>query len=47
MLRSRLCDWSDAYMFVEGTISFLGTGTGIIFKIYSPFIDCISKISNT
>ena len=59
MLRSILCDYSDAYIFVKGTIIITGAGAdvaarqanernkGVIFKNCAPFINCISKINNT
>ena len=57
MLRSSLCDYSDAYILVKGNISVNNTsGTGgdanntnkkVIFKNCAPFIDCIRKINNT
>ena len=59
MLRSSLCDYSDAYIFVSGTITITGAGVddaakrldernkGVIFKNCAPFTDCISEINNT
>ena len=54
MIRSNLCDYSDAYIYVKGNITVLNTGTArapdtkkAIFKNCAPFIDHISKISNT
>ena len=59
MLRSNLCDFSDAYILVKGTITIIGAGDndaarqaderdkGIIFKNCSPFVKCISRINNT
>ena len=57
MLRSRLCDYSDAYILVKGNMSVNNTvGAGaaanntnkkVIFKNCSPFTNCISKINNT
>ena len=56
MLRSSLCDYSDAYILVKGNISINNTGTPtapnnrnkkVIFKNCSPFTNCISKINNT
>ena len=38
MLRSDLCDYSDAYIVVKETIT-------VTFKKNSPFINCISKIN--
>ena len=52
MLKSSLCDYSDAYILVKGTISVTNTaaaGTApnninkkVIFKKCAPFINCIS-----
>ena len=59
MLRSRLCDHSNAYMLVNATITLTWAGDndtarrlgernkGAIFKNCVPFIDCISEINNT
>ena len=59
MLRSNLCDYADAYIFVKGTITITGAGDddtakqldernkGVIFKNYAPFTKCISRINNT
>ena len=59
MLRSSLCDYSDAYILVKGTITITGTGVdaaarqadernkGVLFKNCAPFTNCISKINNT
>ena len=56
MLRSNLCDYSDAYILVKGNISANNTtaaGTDannankkVIFKNCAPFTNCLSKISN-
>ena len=54
MLRSDLCDFSDAYIAVKGTITLTKTdGSGFIdrnrflaFKNNAPFTNCISKINN-
>ena len=55
MLRSDLCDFSDAYIVVKGTITLTKTnGRGIIdirnrflaFKNNASFANCISKINN-
>ena len=55
MLRSDLCDFSDAYIVVKGTITLTKTGgrdfIGIrnrflAFKNNAPFTNCISKINN-
>ena len=51
MLRSDLCDFSDAYIVVEGTIIVNGGANvtrrnkSIAFKNIAPFINCISKIN--
>ena len=56
MLRSGLCDYSDAYILVKGNTSVNNTGTAaapnninkkVIFKNCEPFTNCISKINNT
>ena len=59
MLRSKLCDYADAYLLVKGTIRINGAGDetavrradkrnkGVIFRNYAPFTKCISKINNT
>ena len=56
ILRSSLCDYSDAYIFVKGNIAFINTGTAeaptnrdkkVIFKNCAPCTNCISKINNT
>ena len=56
MLRSSLCDYSDAYILAKGNISVDNTGTDaaptnrnkkVIFKNCAPFTNCISKINNT
>ena len=59
MLRSILCDYSDAYIFVKGTIIITGAGAdvaarqanernkGVIFKNCAPFFNCKSEINNT
>ena len=59
MLKSSLCDYSDAYIFVKGKITITGAGAdaaarqtderdkGIAFKNCAPFTDCVSKINNT
>ena len=59
MLKSSLCDCSDAYLFVKGTITIAGAGDnaaarqadgrdkGVIFKNCAPFTNCISEINNT
>ena len=59
MLKSNLCDYSDAYILVKGTITIDGDGAdvaagrankrdeGVAFKNCAPFINCISEINNT
>ena len=57
MLRSSLHDYSDAYILVKGTIVAINTAAWdqtnscakkkAIFKNYSLFIDCISRVKNT
>ena len=54
MLRSSLCDYSDAYMLVSGTttVAALAAGGGknniqVVFKNCAPFTNCISDIHNT
>ena len=57
MLKSSLCDYSDAYILVKGTISVNNTaaagadanntGKKVIFKNCAPFTNWISKINNT
>ena len=57
MLRSSLCDYSDAYILVKGNVTVNDTATDgadanntnkkVIFKNCAPFTNCISKINNT
>ena len=55
MLRSDLCDYSDAYIVVKGTIDLLTTAANEndkaqkndAFKNDAPFRSCISKINST
>ena len=53
MLRSDLCDYSDAYIVGEGTFTLDGAANAnkrkksTAFKNNAPFISCISKINNT
>ena len=57
MLKSSLCDYSDAYILVKGTITVNNTaaqGAGanninkkVIFKNCAPFTNCISEVNNT
>ena len=56
MLKSSLCDYSDAYILVKGTITITGAGDdaaarqadernkGVVFKNCAPFTNCISEI---
>ena len=57
MLRSNLCDYSDAYILAKGNITVNNTADAgaaanntnkkVIFKNCAPFTNCISKINNT
>ena len=53
VLRSDLCDYSDAYIFVKGRITVEGDNDDkirnqkLIFKNNAPFRSSISKINNT
>ena len=59
MLKSSLCDYSDAYIFVKGKITITGEGAdaaarqaderdkGMAFRNCAPFTDYISEINNT
>ena len=58
MLKSSLCDYSDAYILVKGTITVNNTAATaaaaanntnkkIIFKNCAPFTNCISEINHT
>ena len=57
MLKSSLCDYSDAYIFVKGAITINNTaansavknntGKKVTFKNCAPFTNCISEINNT
>ena len=57
MLKSSLCDYSDTYILVKGTITVNNTAAAdaavnnankkVIFKNCAPFTNCISKINNT
>ena len=57
MLRSSLCDYSDAYVLVKGNITVNNTAADgaaanntnkkVIFKNCTPFTNCISKINNS
>ena len=58
MLKSSLCDYSNAYILVKGKITITGAGDddaagqaderdkGVAFKNCNPFINCISEINN-
>ena len=50
MLRSDLCDFSDAYIVIKGTITITDPDNSkrnkaVEFKNNAPFINCISKIN--
>ena len=59
MLKSNLCDKSDAYIILKGTVTIPGQAADapaheadrakkqIIFKHCAPFTDCMSEINNT
>ena len=54
MLRSSLCDYSDAYKLVSKTITVAALAAGrennnlqVVFKSCAPFTSCISEINNT
>ena len=57
MLKSNLCDCSDAYILAKGTITVNNnaaadahannTNKKVIFKNCAPFTNCISEINNT
>ena len=57
ILKSSLCDYSDAYILVKGTITVNNTAAAgaaanntnkkVIFKNCAPFTNCISEINNT
>ena len=59
MIRSDLCDYSDASIPVSETTTITGEGDddaakgadernkGVVFKNYAPFTECISSINNT
>ena len=56
MLKSSLCDYSDAYILVKGNMTVNNTAGAstaanntnkkVIFKNCTPFTDCISEINN-
>ena len=59
MLKSSMCDYSDAYILVKGKITITGEGDdaaarqaderdkGVAFKNCAPFTNCISETNNT
>ena len=59
MIKSSICDYSDAYIFVKGRITITGAGDAaaarqgdernksVIFKNCDPFINCKCEINNT
>ena len=58
MLKCSLCDYSDTYILVKGTITVNNTAAAddaavnnanrkVIFKNCAPFTNCISEINNT
>ena len=59
MLKSSLCDYSDAYILVKGKTTITGAGDdaaarqaderdkGVAFRNCAPFTNCISEINNT
>ena len=59
MLKTNLCDYSDAPILVKEKITITGAGDnatarrvderdkGVAFKTCAPFINCISEINNT
>ena len=57
MLRSSLCDYSDAYYVAKGAIAVNNraaadgdannTNKKVVFKNFAPFTNCISEINNT
>ena len=59
MLKSSLCDYSNAYILVKGKTTITGAGDdeadrhaderdkGVAFKNCAPFTNCISEINNT
>ena len=52
MLRSDLCDYADAYILVNGTITVAGNqprdrqNRPLILKNNAPFVSCIARINN-
>ena len=51
MIKSNLCDYSDAYIHVKLTITVPitanNTNKKVVFKNYAPFTNCVSEINNT
>ena len=59
MLKLGLCDYSDAYILVSGTITITEAGAddaakrgverekGVIFKTFAAFTNCINEANNT
>ena len=59
MLKSSLCNYSDAYIHVKGKITITGAGDneadghpderskGVAFKNFAPFTICITEINDT
>ena len=54
MLKSNLCDYSDTYILVSGTITVAALVAGggnnniqVVFKNWTSFTDCIREINNT
>ena len=54
MLRSSLCDYSDSYILVSGTITVAALAAGgennnlkVVIKNCAPFTNCLSEINNT
>ena len=57
MLRSTLCDFSNAYILVRRTLAVVNTGAQgqsnnptnkkVVLKNRAPFTNCINKINNT
>ena len=57
MLKSSLCDYSDAYILVKGTIAVNNTAAldananntnkQVVFKNCAPFTNCMCEINNT
>ena len=45
VLKSNLCDYNDAYIFVRGNITRIGhQATQVAFKNCAPFTKCIEKL---